>query len=183
MSIWAAISALLAVIVAINLLITAGIVRRLRTLGAVSPALAEYRPSPGFSVDLKRELGWPDEARELLVGDALVIFSLPGCAGCERLRRDLGTSARIVALYLILDRPVKNGQRDRYAAMWAGTPTVIDAPRTIDLLDSFDRPREFPTVVLLRDGVVVASGNSLAAVDKLIPKRELPMSAGSVRYP
>lgn len=169
MSVEAAVLGLLSIIVVCNLTLTVGIVRHLR--GRNVSGAASFRPAPGFSVDLERDAPWPSQAANMLSGDALVIFSLPGCSGCDRARRDLAARTPDgVDVYLVLDRPLSEDEWREYVASWPGNPCALLAPHSIDTLNSFDRPLEFPTVVLMRDGAVVASGNSLADVDRLLPR-------------
>ena len=162
MSVLVALGILLVVLVVIDLALTAGIIRRLRTNGtpAVPPNEA---PRVGLRVDLARDAqAWPAQASGMLDGITLAAFVVPGCVGCERLRREIEAAVVLVPFYVIGD-PLADGN-DEYLASWTAAQFHLLAPVPVHELDSFERPITYPSLMLLRDGVVVASGHRLADV-------------------
>jgi hypothetical protein len=162
MSVLVALGILLLVLVVIDLALTAGIIRRLRLDG--TPAVpSNEAPRVGLRVDLARDgQAWPVQARGMLEGIALAAFVVPGCIGCERLRRDVDAAAMPVPFYVIGD-PLADGN-DEYLPSWTAAQFQLLAPVPVHELDSFERPVTYPSLMLLRDGVVVASGHRLADV-------------------
>jgi hypothetical protein len=181
-SVRTAIDVLLLVVVLIDLALTAGIVRRLRRMPdhAVTERPAP-NPRPGYQVDLTKDgEPWPVEAAAMLTGQALVAFVLPGCLGCERLQRDVDAFGALpVPFYLITDPFFDQTGGPEYLATWTGVAGRIVAPKSMDVLDSFERPDEFPTVVLLQDGRVLASGHRLD--DVVTPMAQLSEAAAAGR--
>lgn len=166
------------VVVLIDLALTAGIIRRLRTMRghAVTEGPAT-NPRPGHQVDLTEDSDpWPVEAAPMLTGQALVAFVVPGCLGCGRLQRELEAFGALpVPLYLITDPFFDQTGGPEYLATWTGPAGRLVAPKSLDVLDSFGRPTEFPTVVLLQDGLVLASGHRLD--DVTTPMAQLSAAA------
>jgi hypothetical protein len=162
-----AVCILLSVLVAVDLLLTVGILRRLRNGADGTSGPPAASPRPGHRIDLSLDRKpWPAGAAELLGGTALVVLVVPGCSTCERLHQAIdeledGVPIPFVAL----------GQSDyedvetvtRYLAGWHGATPLI-APHAFDELDSFERPASYPVVVVLENGRVKASGHRLREV-------------------
>jgi hypothetical protein len=108
---------------------------------------------------------WPSPAADMVSGGALVAFVMKDCPGCERLRRHLDEAGPLAVPRYVIGDPITGTPEDLtdYLAGWPADTRLI-APRSVDLLDSFGRPDTYPTLVLLRDGVVMASGHRLADV-------------------
>jgi len=160
-----AIELLLSVLVAIDLILTVGIVRRLRAVGG---QLGPLRPPPtdpqvGHHVDLLRDpAAWPAEAASMTEGLVLAAFVYPDCSGCDRLHRQVDAFGELPVPFFLLGDPFAN-DRDEvldYLGTWPQARPIL-VPSTFDTLVSFARPSVTPTMVLLHDGVVLATGNHL----------------------
>jgi hypothetical protein len=163
-----AIETLVLLVLVIDLLLTAGIIRRLRAGGA--DASHEHGrstlPEVGLQVDLARDgVSWPASAVQMLTGSALVAFVTPGCLACERLHREWDAANSKIPLHVLID-PFEDETElgQGYLRTWSTATSRTVAPAPLDVLDSFGRPEEFPTVLLLQDGRVVASGFKLRDV-------------------
>ena len=165
MAVLTAVCILLAVLVAVDLLLTVGILRRLRDGAAGTPARPVATPAAGHRIDLglDRPAAWPAEAESLLGGTALVAMVVLGCSTCERLHRavdELDYGVPIPFVVLGQDEPGGTEATAAYLSTWrAATPIV--APRAFDELDSFGRPDTYPVVMVVEKGRVVASGHRL----------------------
>lgn len=167
MAVLTAVCILLSVLVAVDLLLTVGILRRLRDGADGLPAQPAASPKPGSRIELSRDgKPWPAEAERLLGGTALVALVVPGCSTCERLHRAIDELEDGVPIpYVVL------GQSDyedaetvsAYLAGWHGATPLI-APHAFDELDSFGRPASYPVVAVLENGRVTASGHRLREV-------------------
>lgn len=161
MPVLTAVAVVLLVLVLVDLALTAGIIRRLR--GDATPFAPRTNPRPGFRVSLHEDgQDWPSGAAEMVSGRALVAFVMKDCPGCERLRRQIELAGPLpVPLYVVGDPSAGAVQQlSDYLASWPARAWLI-APQPIDLLDSFGRPESYPTLVLLDDGVVRASGHRM----------------------
>jgi len=162
-----AVCILLAVLVAVDLLLTVGILRRLRNGADATPARPVATPAPGHRIDLSRDRQpWPDGAEALLGGTALVAMVVLGCSTCERLHRaidELDYGVPIPFLVLGQAEPEEAEATAAYLATWHGATPII-APRAFDELDSFGRPDTYPVILVIEDGLVTASGFRLHEV-------------------
>ena len=164
MTVVAALLVLVSVLLAGNLALSAGIIRRLRA-GAADGGRPDQRlPALGSTIDLGRDgAPWPEAAGQLTRDVAVAALVMPGCPGCDKLHHELDDAGGLpVPLYVIGD-PTFGEENDAYLASWAGASTLV-APVPSDRMASFDRPDSFPTVVLLEDGVVRAAGYRLSDV-------------------
>ncbi|MEP6697914.1 MAG: hypothetical protein ABJA34_13705 [Pseudonocardiales bacterium] len=162
MSVLIAIGVLVLVLVLIDLALTIGIIRKLRTSAAASRQ--DSAPRVGLRVDLTKDAKpWPAEVLGMMSGISLAVFVLPGCPGCDQLRDELQTAGGLdVPMYLIGD-PLAEGN-DEYFGTWPAADVRVLAPVPVHDLNSFEHPDTFPSIALLQDGVVVASGHKLADV-------------------
>jgi hypothetical protein len=168
MAVLTAVCILLSVLVAVDLLLTVGILRRLRNGAADGlPPQPATSPKAGSRIDLSLDRKpWPAGAERLLGGTALVAMVVPGCSTCERLHRAIDELEYGVPIpFVVL------GQADyedaetvaAYLAGWHGATPMI-APHAFDELDSFGRPASYPVVAVLENGRVTASGHRLREV-------------------
>lgn len=167
MAVLTAVCILLSVLVAVDLLLTVGILRRLRNGAEDMPAQPAASPKVGARIDLSLDRKpWPAGAEQLLGGTALVALVVPGCSTCERLHRAIDELEYGVPIpFVVL------GQSDyedaeqvaAYLAGWHGATPLI-APHAFDDLDSFGRPSSYPVVAVIENGRVTASGHRLREV-------------------
>ena len=170
MSVLTALGVLLLVLVVVDLGLTVGIVRRLR--GDLAPLRPRTNPERGFRVSLDRDgAEWPAGAAAMLSGHALVAFVAPGCPGCERLRRQIDTAGPPDVPFFVVGDPALGDPAAvlDHLRSWPATAHLV-APRSVDTLDSFGHPDTYPTLVLLSDGVVAASGHRLDDVAESLAK-------------
>jgi hypothetical protein len=162
-----AVCILLAVLVAVDLLLTVGVLRRLRNGASGAPARPVATPAPGHRIDLSLDRqAWPAEAESLLGGTALVAMVVLGCSTCERLHRaidELDYGVPIPFVVLGQAEPEETEATAAYLAGWQGATPLI-APRAFDELDSFGRPDTYPVILVLENGRVTASGYRLHEV-------------------
>jgi hypothetical protein len=161
MSVLVAVGVLLLVLLLVDLALTAGIIRRLR--GDAIPLGPRTNPRRGFRVSLERDGGeWPSRAAEMVSGQALVAFVMKDCPGCERLRQQIELAEPLPVPFYVVGDPTAGASEELndYLASWPADAQLI-APQPIDLLDSFGRPDTYPTLVLLSEGVVRASGHRM----------------------
>lgn len=183
MTVRTAVDVLVLIVLGIDLALTAGIIRRLRvTTEHPHAGPPPAKPPPGFQVDLTRDVSpWDDGAAGMVTGPALVAFVAPGCLGCERLSREVDEFGTVpVPFYVIIDpfmHQLPGGSE--YLARWPAATARLVAPKALDALDSFDRPDEFPMLVLMRDGHVLASGHRLHDVAKHMVELSAASSHGT----
>jgi len=167
MAVLTAVCILLSVLVAVDLLLTVGILRRLRDGADGMPAQPATSPKPGTRIDLSLDRKpWPAEAQRLLSGTALVVLAVPGCSTCERLHRAIDELEYGVPIpFLVLGQGDYDDPEtvEAYLATWQGATPLI-APHAFDELDSFGRPASYPVVAVLENGRVTASGHRLREV-------------------
>lgn len=167
MAVLTAVCILLSVLVAVDLLLTVGILRRLRNGADGTSSQPVTSPAPGHRIELGLDRKpWPAEAERLLSGTALVVLVVPGCSTCDRLHRAIDELDYGVPIpYVVV------GQADyedaetvsAYLATWSGATPLL-APHAFDELDSFGRPASYPVVLVLENGRVTASGHRLREV-------------------
>ena len=164
MAVRTAVCILLSVLVAVDLLLTVGILRRLRNGADGAPARPVATPAAGHRIDLSLDRDpWPDEAQSLLGGTALVAMVVLGCSTCERLHRaidELDYGVPIPFVVLGQAEPEEREATAAYLATWRGATPLI-APRAFDELDSLGRPDTYPVIMVIENGRVTASGHRL----------------------
>ncbi len=167
MAVLTAVCILLSVLVAVDLLLTVGILRRLRDGVDAAPAQPVTTPVRGHRIDLSLDRApWPTEAERLLGGTVLVVLVVPGCSTCERLHRAIDELEDGVPIpYVVLGQSdyEDDAEVSAYLAGWHGATPLI-APHAFDELDSFGRPASYPVVAVLENGRVLASGHRLREV-------------------
>ena len=183
MAVLTAVCILLAVLVAVDLLLTVGILRRLRDGADGTAARPVSTPARGHRIDLSldRQAAWPAEAQSLLGGTALVAMVVLGCSTCERLHRaidDLDYGVPIPFVVLGQPEPEDAEATAAYLATWHGA-TPIMAPRAFDELDSFGRPDTYPVIMVVENGRVTASGHRLHDVSAAMYKAADRLDAAS----
>jgi hypothetical protein len=164
MAVLTAVCILLAVLVAVDLLLTVGILQRLRNGADGTPARPLATPARGHRIDLGLDRkSWPPEAQSLLGGTALVALVVLGCSTCERLHRtinELDYGVPIPFVVLGQAEPEDREATAAYLASWHGATPLI-APHAFDELDSFGRPDNYPVILVVENGQVTASGHRL----------------------
>ncbi|MDQ2838448.1 MAG: hypothetical protein M3Y42_09470 [Actinomycetota bacterium] len=167
MAILTAVGILLSVLIALDLLLTVGILRRLRNGADGVPTKPTAVPVQGHRIDLSLDgLPWPDGAAAALAGTALVAMVVPGCSTCERLHRaidELDYGVPIPFIALGQTEPEDAAVTAGYLASWQGATPIV-APRAFDELDSFGRPDRYPVIMVVENGRVAASGYRLHEV-------------------
>lgn len=162
-----AVCILLSALVAVDLLLTVGILRRLRNGADGMSAQPVTSPAPGHRIDLSLDRNpWPADAERLLAGTALVALVLPGCSTCERLHRaidELEDGVPIPFVVLGQSDYEDDAAVSAYLAGWHGATPLI-APHAFDDLDSFGRPASYPILIVIENGRVTASGHRLREV-------------------
>ena len=164
MAVLTAVCILLTVLVALDLLLTVGILRRLRDGADGTPGRPVTRPAVGHRIELGLDRQpWPAEAERLLSGTALVALVLTGCSTCERLHRAIDELDGGVPIpFVVLGQPEPDDPLApaAYLATWQDA-TPIMAPHAFEELDSFGRPDSYPVVLVIENGRVTASGHRL----------------------
>lgn len=126
-------------------------------------------PQPGHRINLSVDRdSWDPKFERMAVGYSLVILTVPGCAACEAVKRELRDTAfpEDWTVYAVVDPYVRElDDREAFLSEWKDCDVAGFAPAALSALRSFDNPDEFPTVVLLRDGLVVASGFHVRDLD------------------
>lgn len=180
--------ALLGILCGANLLLTVGVVRRLREHTAKLAAVPDWGQGPGMSVSpgemvgdfLVTTIDGEPVAREILSGTTLVGFFAPGCPGCEERVPDFAGHARAMG-------------RDQALAVLAGGGPLDDqqpgeASRLIDglggsarvVIEDLQGPltkafgvSSFPSFALVSDGgtVIAVSADLVSLASLLQPAR------------
>jgi hypothetical protein len=185
MAVLTAVCILLSVLVAVDLLLTVGILRRLRNGADGAPTPPATPPRPGSRIDLSLDRKpWPAEAERLLGGTALVVMVVPGCSTCERLHRAIDDLEYGVPIpYVVLGQSEYDDAEAvvAYLAGWRGATPLI-APHAFDELESFGRPTSYPVVAVLENGRVTASGHRLREVTAAMYRAADRLDAVSHRH-
>jgi thiol-disulfide isomerase/thioredoxin len=170
---------MLSLLCLLNLLLTVGVVRRLKehttALEMLAGPLGEVMQPAGGSVAdyAATTVDGTAVGRELLLGPTLVGFFSPGCGPCrERLPEFVARAAQAPAgrvLAVVVQRagaPAEEGQA--MVADLAGAAPVVVEPPGGSLSTSFG-VRGFPAFGLLEpSGQLVASGTELSAIPILV---------------
>lgn len=169
MSVLAALVGALALLTGFNLVLLFAVLRRLGGIeNRGAPAPAEIKPAAGTRVGpWSAELITGDAMTDATLGpDAVVLFFTPGCAPCAGLVRRIADEPGVLgggpALAVVVgDLP---GART-YADALAPNLPLAYVEEHDPVVTAFGGVDAFPTVVLVRGGVVLSSGHDLHAVD------------------
>jgi thiol-disulfide isomerase/thioredoxin len=169
--------ALVGVVALANLMLTYGVIRRLRAhdtaLAGLSPAGQSDRDAlpvgsalPEFTAvttdGLEVDSGW-------LLSGTVVAFLSPDCRPCQE---QLPLFVRYAAgwpggprrvLAVVVGRAEQAGQIERVVGELAGVAHVVVASADTPVVDAF-RATAFPTFLVIDDGLVAASGHRVAAL-------------------
>jgi hypothetical protein len=99
----------------------------------------------------------------MVSGASLVALVVPGCPGCERLHREIDAAGGVPLPFYVIGDPDVEGV-EHYLATWTTAQYRIVAPVPTDELVSFAHPRSVPAVMVVKDGVIEASGYRLIDV-------------------
>jgi hypothetical protein len=166
-SILLAVCILLSVLVAVDLLLTIGIVRRLKAGASLGGGAGEppARPRPGHRIDPRVDsVEWDEATAAAITGTGVLILAVSHCSACERLKRELAAHGRLPLPVYVMGDPVDDpaGTAEHLASWPQAAP--VRAPRGYDELDSLERPTVYPVIAVLENGRVVSSGHRLSAV-------------------
>lgn len=172
MDVLTALVVLLTIVVAIDTLLTFGIVRRLRYGDTgIGESGASTWLRPGFLVDPSRdEARWSKDLESVLRGDWLVVLTLFGCPTCETVRRELMARAPLGVKVCVLVDPTTGSaqQLETYLDSWEVDLRAV-APAAYDVMMSLGGgPLAYPALALIRDGSVVQTGSRVRQLDQLM---------------
>jgi thiol-disulfide isomerase/thioredoxin len=161
---------LVGVIAAVNLLLTVGVIRRLREHTAQlavlrGPAQEAAVPigSPVGDFSARDVAGRPVDGQGL-AGRSLIGFFSPGCAPCkEQLPGFVEQAARTTDTVLAVVAGEDPGETAETAERLGAVATVVVEPALGPVQRTFG-VTSYPAFVLVRDGFVVAAGHTLADV-------------------
>ncbi|WP_354645354.1 hypothetical protein [Kitasatospora camelliae] len=165
-----ALTALLAIATAANLLLTFAVVRRLRAVEEAGPP-APRRPPVGTRVadfTAPAVSGRTVTRADLLGGERVVGFLQVGCGPCADLIDTLAGHPALAALpgYFF----VSGDPSDPLAREMAGKLGVLGEVALVgdglDVPAAFGGVEAFPTLLVVRDALVTASGHDLAALPR-----------------
>jgi thiol-disulfide isomerase/thioredoxin len=156
-----------AVVAAANLLLTLALTRRVRLLqGGAAPVSGDL-PSAGSAIgrfETQTVDGRPLTDRDAGERDVIAAFLSPTCEPCRRLlsrMRDAPPMAREVVCFVVADAGEEATAEVVAALRPVGTVAVVEPDG--GPVEAFG-VTAYPTVVRVRDGVVVMSGRSFEAV-------------------
>ena len=177
MSVLAALVGALILLTGFNLVLLFAVLRRLREVeGRQTPAPVDIKPAVGtrvgpWSVTLANGATLADADLGADLGaDAVVLFLSPGCGPCARLVQQVadepGVLGRGPALAVVVgDTPGAH----TYADVLPPNLPVAYAEQDDPVVAAFGGVDAFPTVVVVRAGVVRTSSHDLAATDAPVP--------------
>lgn len=157
---------IIAVLAAFNLLLTFGLIRRLRLMGSTGvgkPALPALGALVGSFATSTLD-GATVSERDLLSGPAVVGFFEAECQPCADLKREIldrGAPASLLAF-------VEGSAQDQATLAFARDLATFARVAVVEPSSSPARAfgvTAFPTLMRLHDGVVVAAGHRLGDVE------------------
>ncbi|WBP91401.1 hypothetical protein [Kitasatospora cathayae] len=166
---------LLGIVTAAHVVLTLALVRRLRTVEA-DRASSQRWPEAGATVTefavrtTSGRLATPEDVR---VGERLVAFLKAGCGPCDELVDSLDPrlgATDVAAHFFVVGDPSdpRTGMMaDRLGAL--GEVAVVGNGK--EVMSAFGGVRVFPTLLRLRDGVIMAAGADPNRVLARIPQR------------
>src|SRR6185437_14965358 len=104
-----AVCILLSVLVAVDLLLTIGIVRRLKAGASLAGGSGEPQalPRPGHRIDPRIDsVEWDEAAAAAVTGTAVLILAVSHCSACERLKRELAAHGELPLPVYVMGDPV-----------------------------------------------------------------------------
>jgi hypothetical protein len=181
MTVKVAIEVLVLVALACNLVLTYGLMRKLRSVASRPGALMPpaVRPGRSWRVDPSRDsLPWPETLTEALTGESILILSVPGCPGCETVKRELDfmPEGRLPRTWVLVEPAFLDDDTTDYLQTWPAHLNREVAPDIFELMSSLDNPTGYPVVMALRDGVVLASGYRIRDVIDAFSEKALSRS-------
>jgi hypothetical protein len=160
----------LAVAVALNLLLTFAILRRLRTMNTASAGQGdEHRPAIGTPVgrfDAVSDDGYRLTDDDLKHGLTRFAFLMPECGGCEELLHKLRPAVLQDRTLLVVI--AEEADHPAAVAMRKGVPDdlrVFFAPLGGAMCEAF-RMNVFPSVVEVAGGRIIAIADTITATPK-----------------
>lgn len=162
MSIELAIEMLLSAAVAINLLLTAAIIRKLRNLDHGHNSTARL-PAVGSYVD-RSSVDDPVAATHLSADDSLTIFTSPGCPACADLYRQLASAAGTPLPSHTLTVVVGAMEVRETEPDWQKFGPVLHQSSDEGIGAALGKPNAYPTLVRVARGAVSATGHTLEDV-------------------
>lgn len=170
MDVLTALVILLLIIVAVDTVLTIGIVRRLRAGGLDEAGSAIGFLPTGFGIDPHRdEARWPAELLTILSDEWLVVLTLAGCSGCETVRRELAAKPLLRTKVCVLVDPTSGSTEDleEYLQKWDVDLRSI-APAPYELMFSIEGGApSYPALILAREGKVVETARRVRQVAHL----------------
>ncbi len=162
---------LLTVVMAVHLLLTFALIRRVRELQenvAKGPARDESLPRPGMRIgNFTAELtdGRTFATTDLVEGDTLVGFFAAGCSPCKPVVADLVANPPAERFVAFVETDGTELGVDLMTKL-AGIAEVAELPRDSAVSGAFAQ-EGFPTLVRVTDGEVADSGHSRAQLRDL----------------
>jgi hypothetical protein len=169
--------ALLAVFVVVNLILTIGLIRRIRTMaqeGSSAPEIAS-KPQPGkrlghFAVTTSEGRRFTE--RDLATGSHLVAFLSPTCPSCRAIKDQM--AAGLAGESMVVFIAAFGDEQVAAEMVRALTPVAVTTLMADESAAEAFGSSAFPTLVRVVDGVITESGHR---IDDL--SRPLPVTAGA----
>ncbi|MEV8100272.1 hypothetical protein [Kitasatospora sp. NPDC085879] len=163
-----ALTVLLAIATATNLLLTFALVRRMRAIEATGLRTPRRPPAGTPVADFTvRSVGGRTIGRgDLLGGDRLVGFLQVGCGPCAELIADVTrlVATPVLPAYFFVSGDPSDPRTREMAAQLAAIGEAALVGDGLEVATAFGGVEAFPTLLVLRDAVVTASGHDLAGV-------------------
>lgn len=121
-------------------------------------------PDRGFRLSLDDDLTWPSSVMRVFDDEVWVAFVVMECLSCQILREEFDSDLRAHPDLVVIAAPDDSPDlaREYLNDFWSFAAERIVAPKGLEQLTGFGGPNEFPTLVALRQGEVVASAHRLA---------------------
>ncbi|MCX4750515.1 hypothetical protein OG455_34245 [Kitasatospora sp. NBC_01287] len=173
-------ASVLGIATAVNLSLTFAVIRRLREMEAgQGGAAAEKLPPTGFPVaefTAETVSGRSLSRADIAGGEALVGFVMVGCGPCAQLIDSLtGGADTGVAdpLFFVIGDP-SSAEAQGIAGKLSPVGDVALVADVPALTAAFGGVRSYPTLIRLRDGVIVQAGHNLDGVRAPTAARPAP---------
>lgn len=160
-----AISAILAIATAANLVLLFAVIRRLRTLKAGGPVMSAL-PSPGTRIaafHVTDSDGRRTDDADLTGGPHLVAFVMTNCDPCHAALSALRTDTRFdpARTFIFIAGEPGHAATQQVLSLAHGLGRTATVEHDGPVAAAFGGVDAFPTLVTVRDGRVVSSGRSL----------------------